>query len=228
MTLAGLSPDIGQTVERGLSASAIAEALSAHCEMASVSRLVSLWLLTQLLARASAPMASGAAEDDTKITSSRALRDMFLSFGEASHGFDRSSNLPGGALEKAVGTSKALLWEKGRQMIAECQNRPLLYSYSSDATPMITKRKIHRQLGTGETATRSSGAGTDFLLQSAWVKGFNASGGFVQSALFKEPVPLEEGTTALHEFTAMVKFMPTMRMQGASNIVLNHTAFDRA
>ena len=117
--LAGLSPDIGQTVERGLSASAIAEALSAHCAMASMSRLVSLWLLTQLLARAGAPMASGAAEDDTKITSSRALRDMSLSFGEASHHVDRSSKLPGGALEKAVEASKALLWEKGRQMIAE-------------------------------------------------------------------------------------------------------------
>ena len=65
-------------------------------------------------------------------------------------------------------------------------------------------------------------------MQSGWIKSTNRRGAYIQAHLLKEAVALEEGATALHEFTACVKFFPTLRLQGHEGICINHYSFDRA
>ncbi len=168
------------------------------------------------------------ADDDEPTISETDLRSLYLSYGDASARFDSNQKREGRELFKLVECAKAVMWHKARAVIEQSGGRPLLYSYSSDGTPCITKKTYSHTLDTGENVVRCAGAGSDFLMQSAWLKSTNKEGAFVQAHIFKEAVPLEEGATALHELTACVRFFPMVRTHGHEGVVVSHYAFDRA
>eukprot|EP00969_Alexandrium_andersonii_P165571 7316535-Alexandrium_andersonii.AAC.1 len=58
------------------------------------------------------------------------------------------------------------------------------------------------------TVVRRAGAGIEFLTQRAFLKTTAASGAPVVSCLIRDPVPVNKGKTAWHEFGALCSFFP--------------------
>ena len=104
--------------------------------------------------------------------------------------------------------------------------RPILCSYSSDATPQSVAIRIRRpeSLGNVQRAGRST---SDYLLQRCILKSFNNSGGLDMHLLSHPPVPLTHGKRRWHVLTCFDKFAPSMRELGHHGFSILHVCFDR-
>ena len=71
---------------------------------------------------------------------------------------------------KICEVSKAFFRNQVETLIAETQGQPMLYSYSSDGTPLHTKDRVVKQLPTGQRVCRSGGAGHEYLVQQGFVR----------------------------------------------------------
>ena len=127
---------------------------------------------------------------------------------------------------KICEVSKAFFRNQVETLIAETNGQPMLYSYSSDGTPLHTKDRVVKQLPTGQKVTRSGGAGHEYLVQQGFVRtlGFD---GHKTLAILREPLPLQHGKSAGALFAAGVAFLPTLRELGHNNIAISHYCFDR-
>ena len=65
---------------------------------------------------------------------------------------------------------KAYSWGQANRLVMESGNKPLLYSYSADGTPITTKEKVVKRLA-GKTKVRRVGSSTsEFLVQQGFVR----------------------------------------------------------
>ena len=95
---------------------------------------------------------------------------------------------------------------KARDLVAKAQGRPLLYSYGSDGTPVLTKATISSALQSGRKISRRSGHSVEFLLERAFLRTTTPEGRPWATALFKPPTPLDLGKAALNIFSAACRF----------------------
>ena len=103
----------------------------------------------------------------------------------------------------------------------------MLYSYSSDGTPLHKKDRVAKPLPTGQKVFRIGGAGHEYLVQQGFVRTLGLVGGHKTVAILREPLALQHGKSAGALFAVGVEFLPTLRELGHTDIAISHYCFDR-
>lgn len=123
-------------------------------------------------------------------------------------------------------------WEymqmKGKDLVNKANGRPVLFSYGSDGTPMLTRATVTSQNSSGQQVMRRAGRAAEFLLERAFLRTTSSEGRPLAVALFKPPVPLDAGKGALQVFTASCHFFPLLHKVGHRGVSVAHYCFDRA
>ena len=117
---------------------------------------------------------------------------------------------------------------KARHVVEQAEGRPVLYSYGSDSTPMLTTSTVSSPSPIAGKIVRKAGRGLEYLLERAFVVTTNGSGELLKAALFKPPTPLDKGKGAWQCFSASCDFFPMLRRLGHRGIAISHYVFDRA
>lgn len=116
-----------------------------------------------------------------------------------------------------------------RNLVQRPNGRPLLCSYSSDGTPLLTKQRFRAKLvGKQKPIVRVGGQCHEYLIQQAFVRFLDAEGMPHIVAQLRDPAPLASGKSAWHVFTAGREFIPSLREMSHGGIAIQHMAFDRA
>lgn len=175
-------------------------------------------------------MASSAATAEEKLYAERAaeLLDKYLRFGKASTFIPDNDLTHGGEVWKLVEIVRAHLEQSWYDVISAADNSPLLQSYSSDATPKLTRRQFSAELSDHKRIRKEFAEGVEYLLQVGWLRTTDKSGQPIQTVLMKESVPLHSGEqSAAHEFQALMDFVEPARMLGHTGVYIEHVCFDR-
>jgi hypothetical protein len=104
---------------------------------------------------------------------------------------------------------KQFLRDKACSVAREAQDRPLLFLYSSDGTPLITQeRRIVRLRGKSKRAM--GGRGDEYLVQQGYVRFMDDSGSPKTAVLLRDPLRLTEGRAAWAVHQAAREFFPPL------------------
>ena len=117
---------------------------------------------------------------------------------------------------------------QARHVVEQAEGRPVLYSYGSDRTPMLTTSTVSSPSPIAGKIVRKAGRGLEYLLETAFVVTTNGNGELLKAALFKPPTPLDKGKGAWQCFSASCDFFPMLRRLGHRGIAISHYVFDRA
>ena len=129
---------------------------------------------------------------------------------------------------RACEASKAFLWQRAKDCIANAENRPILYHYGSDATLILSRARLSLKLD-AVSVQRSGGSSEDFLIERAFVQTTNPLGDTELCYLGRDPRPMTKGKTSLEIFSACCQFFPVIEMlRKMPGIVVYHFVFDRA
>jgi hypothetical protein len=124
---------------------------------------------------------------------------------------------------------KTTLRRKVRALLRSAAGRPVLFSYSSDGTPMkVAVRVSSEGLVPNSTLNRRGKTGVEFLLQRGWYKTIGPEGNVCMCALVTDPIPLSHGKGSWYLYTAAKQFAPLTQELGHEGICVTHYAFDRA
>ena len=102
----------------------------------------------------------------------------------------------------------------GQRLRGCSERRPLLYSYGSDGTPLVTRESIGLHPTKKTVLYRRSIQSGEFLIERAFLLSVVAGTDgpvFKKALLCRDPRPLTEGKTALHMFRACTEFFPSLR-----------------
>jgi hypothetical protein len=130
--------------------------------------------------------------------------------------------------KRLVVVGLSFLQNSARAFIRKADDRPVLFSYGSDGTPLVARRIHVQQVSQETTVRRSGGQGVEFLVENAFLRSFDSLGCPSMLFLFKPPSPMSCGKSAWHCWQASLSFMPLLRQLGHSGIALSHYTFDRA
>ena len=103
---------------------------------------------------------------------------------------------------------KEFLWEKAKTLVRNSSGKPVLFTYGSDATPLLTQESAALQPGPKEILYRRAKESGEFLVERAFVLTHGPAGGFQKACLVADPRHLSQGKTALHSFKACTEFSP--------------------
>jgi len=132
-------------------------------------------------------------------------------------------------LAKVAEVAKEFLQREATKLVKRANGRPVLMSYSSDGTPLRSKKHIvHAAGSSGSKVRRVGGAAQEFLVQQAFLRYIDVDGVPHTVAVLRDPLPLSHGKGAWAIYSAGVEFSQTLRQQGHQGIALQHYAFDRA
>jgi hypothetical protein len=122
---------------------------------------------------------------------------------------------------------KGRLAHKAADLIKASENRPLLYSYSSDAMGIVVACDAHSSGPQQKNITRKGKVLVEFLMQRGMLKSVSAAGEMTMAVLMADPLPLTKGKKAVNMFVAASQFHPMLRRSGHQHISISHVAFDR-
>jgi hypothetical protein len=71
---------------------------------------------------------------------------------------------------RMVEVAKAFLMQKAKSLVSGAGNRPLLYSYGSDSTPVLTQKTLVSHLPGHKSIARRAGHGVDFLVEKGYIQ----------------------------------------------------------
>ena len=113
-------------------------------------------------------MASSAATEDKKLYAEavRELMDKYLRFGKPSTFIEDNDLTHGAELWKLVEIVRGHMEQKWYDVFREADQQPLLQSYSSDATPKLTRRRFTGQLNDQRQFRKEFAEGVEYLLQA--------------------------------------------------------------
>jgi len=124
---------------------------------------------------------------------------------------------------------KQKLQDKARQFVKDSNGAPILCHYSSDGTPLSTKRFVAATLASSGRRVRRVGAETvEYLVQYAALRRVENDGSVQSTMVLRDPLPLTEGKTALALYSAGRSFIPSLRRMGHVGVAIQHYVFDRA
>ena len=129
---------------------------------------------------------------------------------------------------KFLEVCKAYLRQRAQELVLEANNAPMLVHYSSDGTPLSTKRTITAGQGSEYTVHRQGRDTEEFLVQHSFVRFLDGLGRHRTAMVLREPMPLTEGKSGLALFSAATEFNRTARELGHTGISIAHYSFDRA
>ena len=114
-----------------------------------------------------------------------------------------------------------------KRAVGRADDRPLLYYYSCDGTPMRTQ---HRNIAKVKdiTVRRDGNATHDFLAQIVFLRYEDGPEQQVDTVRFAAPLPMTNGKSALATFSAALQFMTPLRALGHRGIAVHQYCFDRA
>lgn len=150
---------------------------------------------------------------------------LVFDYGRAARVLDRNEAREAVRVAEVV---KQCLWDKASAFIAKHSHAPLLFSYASDGTPMTTVSRHVVQAHAKRRVAREGGRLREFLVQRGFVKAMGVDGGGEVCVLLSDPLPMDEGKSAWHCFSAAVQFYPMLREKGHVGIAISHYGFDRA
>ena len=120
----------------------------------------------------------------------------------------------------------SVMYKQAKQLVLDAGESPVLYSYGSDATPIVATTTVHFKVGLS-SHVRRAGQPEEYLVQRAFLKTYGADNKASVCCLFKPPLPLSEGKGAWPVFTAMADFFPLLRRVPFSGLSVSHYTFDR-
>ena len=126
----------------------------------------------------------------------------------ASRNLARDEGREAGRLMEIV---KQFLWQRARALVREANGRPVLYSYGSDGTPLLTKESVAAKPCRKTILYRRARQSGEYLVERGFLLTHNPDGSFKSAGLFREPRLLTEGKTGLHSSKAATEFWPMIR-----------------
>eukprot|EP00974_Lingulodinium_polyedra_P002862 268048-Lingulodinium_polyedra.AAC.1 len=129
-------------------------------------------------------------------------------------------------MSRLLESGKELLRRKAQQLITHCSQRPLLLSYSADATPIISSNIMMHEEGGGAKRKKGAKKSEELLVQQAYLRFFDGSGQARTAAIFCEPIPLSFGKSGEAVFGCGREFLPLVRDSGHWGISIYHFSFD--
>lgn len=130
-------------------------------------------------------------------------------------------------LGNLVEVCKAFMLKRAKNFVASAENRPLLLTYGSDGTPMMTREHWRHKSSGSLSVHRHGGSSHEYLIQRAFFA-YRKDGALCMCTLFTEPLPLVNGKAAEQIFACGRTFFPTLRGCGHMGLALSHMCFDRA
>lgn len=130
-------------------------------------------------------------------------------------------------LHQLVEVLKLHLRNKCMSLLRSAQGCPVLWSYSSDATPLKCSAT---QVASAEGASvvRKGKVLHEFLVQRGCLKAKDGTGELKLAFLFSDTVPLSKGKKAWNLFSAGAAYFPLLRKAGHQGICVQHHSADRA
>lgn len=153
------------------------------------------------------------------------LAGLFRRFAQAHLVLSREESRTCG---KLCEVAKSYLTSRAKALVASCADRAILFAYSSDSTPMLLKQTFVGRVDEEHRVSRRAGQANDLLCQRAFVKSTDTLGRPLVVPVYRDPVPLTKGRSALHEFAACCQFFPLLRRLGARAVIVSAYTFDRA
>jgi len=130
-------------------------------------------------------------------------------------------------LQQFVEVLKHHLRQKFFELLGESEGRPVVFSYSADATPLkCSSKAVHTSAGA--QVVRKGRDLEELLLQRGLLKTTLASGEPRMAFLFSDILPLTQGKKSTNIFTAQCNFFPLLRKAGHADICIQHICTDRA
>ena len=130
-------------------------------------------------------------------------------------------------LAQAVEICKQSLLHHAESFVRSIGDLPLLVSYSSDGTPMQSRKTVQAKLPSKKV--RRTGRGSDELLvQNVFFRSLDASGQARTVVVMMDPLPLTHGKSAAAMFSCYRSFFPDPRSWGHRGVEVVHFASDRA
>jgi hypothetical protein len=115
-----------------------------------------------------------------------------------------------------------------KKHLRDSAGRPLLYSYSNDATSFLVRSRANAPAPSDHPSIQRRGKKLqEFLCQRATLKS-KTMGQTRMSMLQRPPVPLDRGKKADNIIVSSFQFWTHPRLQGHLGILMTHTVFDRA
>ena len=121
------------------------------------------------------------------------LRGLYLDFSVPGRTTHKDENH---TLSKLCEVGKEYLFLKAKQLILDHANKPVLFSYSSDSTPLLMVMTHAATLGPHRTVVRKAGKANELLIQRGFVKASGNLGEARVVCMFRDPVPLTNGKSA--------------------------------
>ena len=134
-------------------------------------------------------------------------------------------------LGKLCEVLKAYMVRSAQANVQQGGQVPMLFTYSSDGTPVMTKTRISVQSGvSGKSAKvrRVGGQSEEFLLQLAFIRFRDDLGRVHTLPILRDPLPLTEGKSSWAVFGCLQDFFPSLRDLGHQGVLIEHFSFDRA
>ena len=108
--------------------------------------------------------------------------------------------------------------------IAGAGSRLLLLHYSSDCTPLSSKKKRSSSLPSGTVVPQSH----EYLVQHCFLRYTDSTGQVHTCCLLRDPLPLQYGKGVLACFSAARPFILYPKQLGHSGVQVTHYVFDRS
>lgn len=154
------------------------------------------------------------------------MRYLYMLHSSASRNLSRDD---GREAAKLCEMMKDLLWSKAKSLVAASAGRPVLYSYGSDGTPMLTRESMALKPADGQVLYRRMKEAGEYLVERGFILTPNAGGGYSKACLLRDPRHLGDGKTALHSFKAATEFFhpfvgwAMMPLQSATTLSTAHS-----
>ncbi len=172
----------------------------------------------------SSPLPSSPAK---QLETAETLREKFLKMGRPHISLGKDDTRPGGPMWQLCELVQEALGARFVALIEQADDRPLLFSYSSDSTPALTQMRYTARPDSVKAITKEFGQATGYLLQTAWLRSTDSVGRQIQTFYTKSSVPLSACSGAAEEFSAMNEFVASPRIYGHKGVLITHVCFDR-
>lgn len=122
---------------------------------------------------------------------------------------------------------KAYLQEKARTLIQNAVGQPVLVHYSSDGTPLSSKKHI-KAVSSNFSSSKLMRDTDEYLVQHVFYRTIDALGTPSTVTLLRDPLPLSCGKTALAQYSCGKSFFQNARQLGHVGISIATYTWDRA
>ena len=122
---------------------------------------------------------------------------------------------------------KAFLQAKARSLVASANGQPILVHFSSDGTPISTKKQV-KGTSPAYSASRQGRDTEEYQVQHVFYRTLDSAGQPSTVALVRDPVPLTHGKSALAIYSSGKAFFQNARQLGHMGISICTYSWDRA